>query len=34
MQHLSKIENGEVDIKFTTLIAILTALKMPFDKNL
>ena len=32
MQHLSKIENGDSDIKFTTLIAILRALNVPFEK--
>ena len=32
MQHLSKIENGDSDIKFTTLLALLNALNVPFDK--
>ena len=32
MQHLSKIENGESDIKFTTLLAIMNALAVPFEK--
>lgn len=32
MQHLSKIENGESDIKFTTLLAIMQALDVPFEK--
>ena len=27
MQHVSKIENGQTDIRFTTLIAILKACK-------
>lgn len=30
--HISKIENGQTDIKFTTLIAILKALNIPFEK--
>lgn len=30
--HVSKIENGFADIKFTTLIAILKALDIPFEK--
>ena len=32
MQHLSKIENGDSDIKFTTLYALLKALNVSFDK--
>lgn len=32
MQHLSKIENGESDIKFTTLLSLLKALNIPFTK--
>lgn len=32
MHHLSRIENGNSDIKFTTLIAILKALDIPFEK--
>lgn len=32
MQHLSKIEKGESDIKFSTLVSILSALKISFDK--
>lgn len=32
MQHVSKIENGQTDIRFTTLIAILKALNTPFEK--
>lgn len=32
MQHISKIENGQTDIRFTTLIAILKALDIPFEK--
>ena len=32
MQHLSKIENGECNIKFLTLIAILKGLNIPFEK--
>ena len=30
--HISKIERGQVDIKFSTLIAILRALNLKFDK--
>ncbi len=30
--HISKIESGHSDIKFTTLIAILKALDIPFEK--
>lgn len=30
--HISKIESGQTDIKFTTLIAILKALNIPFEK--
>jgi transcriptional regulator with XRE-family HTH domain len=30
--HISKIERGLVDIKFTTLIAILKALKLDFGQ--
>ena len=32
MQHVSKIENGQTDIRFTTLIATLKALNIPFEK--
>ena len=32
MQHVSKIENGQTDIRFTTLIVILKALNIPFEK--
>ena len=32
MQHLSKIENGDSDIKFTTSLALLKALNVPFEK--
>lgn len=32
MQHISKIENAQTDIRFTTLIAILKALNIPFEK--
>ncbi len=32
MQHLSKIENGDSDIKFTTLFSLLKALNVPFEK--
>ena len=32
MQHVSKIENGQTDIRFTTLIAILKALNIQFEK--
>lgn len=31
MQHLSKIEKGECNIKFLTLIAILKGLNVPFE---
>lgn len=30
--HISKIENGELDTRITTLIAILEALNISFDK--
>ena len=30
--HISNIENGKYDIKFTTLLAIMKALNVPFDK--
>lgn len=30
--HISKIESGHSDIKFTTLISILKALDIPFEK--
>ncbi len=30
--HISNIENGKYDIKFSTLIAILKALNVPFEK--
>lgn len=30
--HISNIENGKFDIKFTTLLSILKALKVPFEK--
>jgi len=30
--HVSKIENGELDTRITTLIAILEALNISFDK--
>ncbi len=30
--HISNIENGKYDIKFKTLISILKALNVPFDK--
>lgn len=30
--HISNIENGKYDIKFTTLIAILKALNVSFEK--
>lgn len=32
MHHISRIENGQTDIRFTTLIAILKALDIPFEK--
>ena len=32
MQHISKIENGECNIKFLTLIALLKGLNIPFEK--
>lgn len=31
MQHISKIEKGECNIKFLTLIAILKGLNVPFE---
>ena len=31
MQHISKIEKGECNIKFLTLIAILKGLGVPFE---
>lgn len=30
--HISNIENGKIDIKFTTLLAILKALNVSFEK--
>ncbi len=30
--HVSNIENGKFDIKFTTLLSILKALNVPFEK--
>jgi len=30
--HISKIENGHSDIKFTTLVGILKVLDLPFEK--
>ena len=30
--HLGKIERGEVDIRFTTLLALMKALNVSFDK--
>ena len=30
--HIINIENGKYDIKFTTLLAIMKALNVPFDK--
>lgn len=30
--HISNIENGKFDIKFTTLLSILKALNVPFEK--
>ena len=30
--HISNIENGKFDIKFTTLLALLKALNVPFEK--
>ena len=30
--HISNIENGKIDIKFTTLLSILKALNIPFEK--
>ncbi len=32
MQHISKIEKGECNIKFLTLIALLKALDIPFEQ--
>ena len=31
-QHIGKIEKGEIDIRFTTLVALLKSLKIPFEK--
>ena len=31
-QHIGRIEKGEIDIRFSTLISILKALKIPFEK--
>ena len=31
-QHIGRIENGEVDIRFSTLVSLLTALNIPFEK--
>ena len=30
--HLGKIERGETDIRFSTLVSILKALNVPFEK--
>lgn len=30
--HISKIENGQMDIQLTTLISLLKALDIPFNK--
>ncbi len=30
--HISNIENGKFDIKFTTLLSLLKALNVPFEK--
>ena len=30
--HLGKIEGGEVDVRFSTLTAIIEALNVPFEK--
>jgi len=30
--HISNIENGKIDIKFTTLLSILKALNVSFEK--
>lgn len=30
--HISNIENGKFDIKFSTLLSILKALNVPFEK--
>ena len=32
MPQVSKIESGEVDIRFSTLVSILKALNIPFEK--
>ena len=32
MTQVSKVENGQTDIRFTTFIAILKALDIPFEK--
>ncbi len=31
-QHIGRIEKGEIDIRFSTLIALLKALNIPFEK--
>ena len=31
-QHIGRIEKGEIDIRFSTLVTILYALNIPFDK--
>ena len=30
--HIVRIEKGEIDIRFSTLVSILKALNIPFDK--
>ena len=30
--NISRIENGEIDIQFSTLVSLLKALNIPFDK--
>lgn len=31
-QHIGRIEKGEIDIRFSTLVNLLQALKIPFEK--
>lgn len=30
-QHIGRIEKGEIDIRFSTLVAVLKALNLPFE---
>mgnify|MGYP002626869496 CR=1 FL=1 len=31
-QHIGRIEKGEIDIRFSTLVSLMAALQIPFDK--